>query len=105
MVGLNHLKSIPHTITGRIVGIVEVIRRIALETPDIKPGHGKVQWMLHVRVLVEKIIAPDSVDWMEDDISMSRSSYITRALSDVRNRFERSVLSIPNQFEAFHIQQ
>lgn len=84
--GLNQLEINPHNSTGRVL---EVIRRTASEAPDVKPAHGKVRWMLHVRTLVEKIIAPDSVDWMEDDTSMSRSSYITRALSEIRSRFER----------------
>lgn len=95
-VALNQVKINPHTTTGRIGRAVEVIT--ATEDPDVKPAHGKAQWMSHVRVLVEKIIAPDSVDWMEDDTSMSRNSYITRALSDIRSRFERSVLYISHQF-------
>lgn len=91
-VGLTQLEVGPHTTTGRIGRVVEVIRRIVPEAPDVKPAHGKAQWMSQVRSLVEKIVAPDSVDWMEDDTSMSRNSYTTRALSDVRSRFERFVL-------------
>jgi hypothetical protein len=104
-VGLNLLKIDPHTSTGRIGRVVEVIRRTAPEALDVKPGHGKAIWMSHVRALVEKIIMPDSVDWMDDDTSMSKNSYITRALSDIRNRFERFVLSTSHQFKASHIRQ
>lgn len=104
-VGLSQLKVDPHTITGRIGRILEVIRDTSLEAPDIKPTHGKVQWMSHVKALVEKIIAPDFVNWMEDDTSMSRSSYITRALSDIRSRFERFVLCKLHQLETSHIRQ
>ena len=85
--------------------VLEAIRRTTPEAPDVKPAHGKVQWMSRVRILVERIIAPDSVDWMEDDTSMSRGSYMTRALSDISRRFERFVLGVSHQFQAAHIQQ
>jgi hypothetical protein len=104
-VGLSQLETNPHATTGMIGRVVEVIRRTAPEAPDVKPAHGKVQWMSHVRALVEKIIAPDSVDWMEDDTSMSKNSYITRALSDIRSRFERFVHCPSHKFEASHIRQ
>lgn len=103
VVGLSQLKINPHTTAGRIGRVVEVIRRATPEAPDVKPVHGKVQWMSHVRALVEKIISPESVDWMEDDTSMSRSSYITRALSDIRSRFERFVPRASYHFEASHV--
>jgi len=97
-VRLNQLRSNPRTATGRVERVLEAIRHTTSETPGVKPSHGKVQWMSRVRVLVERIIAPDSVDWMEDDTSMSRNSYISRALSDIRNRFERFVLCVHYYF-------
>ena len=102
-VGLNQLKNDPNTATGRIGRIMEVIRRIAPEAQDVKTGHGKALWMSQVRALVEKIIVPDSINWMEDDTSMSKNSYITRALSDIRNRFERFVCCTYHPFEASHL--
>ena len=104
-VRLNQLRGDPRTATGMIEKVLEAIRHIASEAPDVKPAHGKVQWMSRVRVLVERIIAPDSVDWMEDDTSMSRNSYMTRALSDIRHRFERFVLCVYCLFRTVHILQ
>jgi len=103
-VRLNHLRSSPRTNTERIGRVLEAIRDTAIDGPDVKPAHGRVQWMSRVRVLVERIIAPDSVGWMEDDTSMSRNSYISRALSDIRTRFERFVLSACHQSQAAHTQ-
>lgn len=97
-VGLNQLKIDPNATTGRIGRVVGVIRRIVPKAPDVKPGHGMALWMSHVRGMVEKIIAPDSVDWMEDDTSMSMERYITRALSDIHNRFERFVCCTSHRF-------
>jgi hypothetical protein len=100
-VRLNQLRDNPRTTAGRIGRVLEAIRPITPEAPDVKPAHGKAQWMSRVRVSVERIIAPDSVDWMDDDTSMSRNSYMTRALSDIRNRFERFVRRISHTFEAY----
>ena len=104
-VRLNQLRDSPRTTAERIGRVLEAIRPTAPEAPDVKPANGKVQWMSRVRALVERIIAPDSVDWMEDDTSMSRNSYMTRALSDIRNRFERFVRRICPSFEASYIRQ
>jgi hypothetical protein len=104
-VRLNQLRDGPRTTTERIESVLEAIRQAAPDAPDIKPAHGKVQWMSRVRSVVEGIIAPDSVDWMEDDTSMSRNSYITRALSDIDSRFERFVLCIYHPFQAAHVEQ
>jgi len=103
-VQLNQLRGSPRTNTERIGRVLEAIRNTAVDAPDVKPAHGRVQWMSRVRVLVERIIAPDSVDWMEDDTSISRNSYISRALSDIRRRFERFVLSTYHQSQATHTQ-
>ena len=103
-VRFNQLKSSPRTTAERIGRVLEAIRGTARDAPDTKPVHGRVQWMSRVRALVEKIIAPDSVDWMEDDTSMSRNSYMTRALSDIRKRFERFVLETYHQFQEAHVQ-
>lgn len=89
---MNQLIGSPRTTTEKIRKVLEAIRHTAPDAPDTKPAHGRVQWMSSVRESVERIIAPDSVDWMEDDTSMSRNSYVTRALSDIRDRFERFVL-------------
>ena len=102
-VRLNQLRNNPRTATGRIGRVLEAIWDTASEAPDVKPAHGKVEWMSRVRALVEKIIAPDSTDWMEDDTSMSRNSYMTRALSDIRRRFERFVFCAYRQFHAVYI--
>jgi len=103
-VRLIQLRGSPRSTTGRIGRVLEAIRHTALEAPDVKPAHGRVQWMSRVRGLVERIIAPDSVDWMEDDTSMSRNSFMTRALSDIRSRYERFVLREYYQFQAAHVQ-
>ena len=89
---LNQLRDSPRAATEKIGRVLEAIRHTVPDAPDVNP-HGKSQWMSRVRVLVERIIAPDSVVWM-DDTSMSRNSYMTRALSDIRNRFERFVLCV-----------
>ena len=103
-VRLNQLRISPRTTAERIGRVLEAIRGAPTGEPDTKPAHGRVQWMSRVRVLVERIIAPDSVDWMDDDTSMSRNSYMTRALSDIRRRFERSVLCTYRQFQDAHPQ-
>ena len=104
-VQLNQPRGNPRTTAERMGRLLEAIRHITPDAPDVKPAHGKVLWMSRVRALVEGIIAPDSADWMEDDTSMSRNSYTTRALSDIRNRFERSVFCIYHKFQAAHIEQ
>lgn len=104
-VRLEQLRGNPRATAGRIEKVLEAIRHTTPEIPDVKPAHGKVQWMSRVRVLVEKIIAPDSVDWMEDDASTSRNSYTTRALSDIQNRFERFVFCVYYLFQDVHILQ
>jgi len=104
-VRLIQLRGNPHSTTGRIGRVLEAIRHTDSESPDVKPANGRVQWMSRVRALVERIIAPDSVDWMEDDTSMSRNSYMTRALSDIRSRYERFVLCVYHQFRDAHVQQ
>jgi len=93
-VRLNQIRGNHRTTTGIIGRVLEAIQRATPEAQEVKPAHGKVQWMSRVRLLVERIIAPDSVDWMEDDTSMSRNSYVTRALSDIRSRFEKFVLCV-----------
>lgn len=104
-VRLNQLRGGPRTTTERIGRVLEAIRPGAPDAPDVKPAHGRVQWMSRVRAFVERIIAPDSIDWMEDDTSMSRNSYMTRALSDIRRRFDRFVLCAYRWFQVAHIQQ
>lgn len=101
-VRLDQLRSSPRTTTERIGRVLGAVRDTAAGAQDTKPAHGRVQWMSRVRVFVERIIAPDSVDWMDDDTSMSRNSYMTRALSDIRSRFERFVLCIYHQFQPAH---
>lgn len=102
---LNQLRGNPRITTGRIGKVLEAIQHTTSETPDVKPALGKVQWMSRVKVLVERIIAPDSVDWMEDDTSIPKNSYMTRALSDIQNRFERLVLCVFYQSQVVHILQ
>lgn len=101
-VRLNQSRGGPRATTERIGKVLETIRHTP---PDVKPAHGRIQWMSRVRASVERIIAPDSVDWMEDDTSMSRNSYMTRALSDIRSRFERFVFGTHLRFQIAHIQQ
>ena len=104
-VRLNQLRGSPRATTGRVEKVLEAIQNTTPETPDVKPALGKVHWMSRVRALVEGIIAPESVNWMEDDTSMSRNSYMTRALSDIRSRFERFVPCAYYRFLVVHILQ
>lgn len=104
-VRLNQLRGSPRATAGRVEKVLEAIRHTTPETPDVKPTLGKVRWMSHVRASVERIIAPESVNWMEDDTSMSRNSYVTRALSDIRSRFERFVPYVYYRFPVVHILQ
>ena len=104
-VRLYQLRGSPRASPGRVEKVLEAIRQTTLEAPDVKPALGKVHWMSHVRTSVERIIAPESVNWMEDDTSMSRNSYMTRALSDMRSRFERFVPCVYYRFIVVHILQ
>lgn len=47
------------------------------------------RWKRDVWKVVQAIIEPDDVDWMDDDEEMDDMKFIERALSDIENRFER----------------
>lgn len=100
---MNQLKNNPRTTIGRIGKVLEAIRNTTPEAPDVKPVEGEGQWKSRVRALVERIIAPDCVDWMEDDAKKDR--YANRALSYIRKRFERFVPCVYYQFESSDIRQ
>ena len=56
---------------------------------DESTGH----WRRGVRDIVQSIVEPDDLDWMEDEEDMSEIQFIERALSYVENRFERCAFS------------
>ena len=56
---------------------------------DAQPEPPQRTWRIRVRTIVQAIIEPDEISWMDDDESMSDTQYIARAFSEVENRFER----------------
>ncbi|KAH8096675.1 hypothetical protein BXZ70DRAFT_1032531, partial [Cristinia sonorae] len=48
-------------------------------------------WRTRIRTIVQAIVEPDEVAWMDDDETLSDMQYITRALTEVENRFDRPV--------------
>ncbi|KAJ3556801.1 hypothetical protein NM688_g1817 [Phlebia brevispora] len=51
------------------------------------------RWREGVQSVVQAIIEPDEVAWMDDDDSLSDVQYISRALGEVEGRFARSPIS------------
>ncbi|TCD67266.1 serine/threonine-protein kinase M1 [Steccherinum ochraceum] len=48
-------------------------------------------WRNRVRIIVQAIVEPDEISWMDDDESLSDSQYISRACNEVENRFDRPI--------------
>lgn len=48
-------------------------------------------WRQRVRDLVNDIIAPDALEWMDDDETLTDEAYARRALIDMQARFAKSV--------------
>ena len=46
-------------------------------------------WRQQVQHVVNEIIAPDSLHWMDDDDAMSASHVCRRSLQEVQNRYEQ----------------
>ena len=74
---------------GRLAVLSEVVQSSVRAANDPKSTRSKSQWLARVRTSVEAIIAPDDLTWMDDDNSLSRNQYATRALADISRRFKR----------------
>lgn len=51
--------------------------------------NGESDWRIHLLEVVQTLVAPDEVKWMEDEGTLADSQYISRALDDVEGRFKR----------------
>ncbi|KAI0797124.1 hypothetical protein C8Q75DRAFT_710778 [Abortiporus biennis] len=51
----------------------------------------RLPWRRTVRDLIETIIQPDEITWIDDDHNVTDGKYISRALSDVEGRYERPI--------------
>ncbi|KAJ7688699.1 hypothetical protein B0H17DRAFT_938064 [Mycena rosella] len=60
------------------------------DKPEAKPE--TVKWRQQIRESVQEVIFPITIDWMDDDETMSEEDYAQRALDDVKARFERQLV-------------
>lgn len=61
---------------------------------DVEMSHyhsERQAWRRGIRTVVQAIIEPDDLAWMDDDESLSDAQYIARALSDIETRFDRFI--------------
>lgn len=56
---------------------------------EVQLENPQVSWRIQVKLVVQAIVEPDEILWMDDDESLSDMQYINRALSEVENRFDR----------------
>ena len=48
-----------------------------------------IGWRSHVKSIVQALVEPDQVEWMEDDESSTDTQYISRALNEIEERFKK----------------
>jgi hypothetical protein len=56
--------------------------------PDKRFGKTN-EWRSDVKTVLQEILVPDIVSWMDDDETLSNDEYTRRVLNDLRHRFER----------------
>ncbi|KAH9844382.1 uncharacterized protein C8Q71DRAFT_696515 [Rhodofomes roseus] len=61
---------------------------------SVEAQSANAAWRMLVRTNVEAIIAPQVVDWMDDEGSFSDARYMARALQEVEQRYQRSLYNI-----------
>lgn len=59
------------------------------EDEDAPARELEPSWRIRVKSIVQSMIEPDEVSWMDGDESISDTQYATRACSEVENRFDR----------------
>lgn len=75
----------------RVAALLEVVQRSMHGVNERESTRRKPQWLIKVRAIVEFIVAPDRLSWVDDGISMSRNQYAIRALTEIGNRNKKSV--------------
>lgn len=88
----------------RVAALLEIVQSNMHAINDREVIRKKPQWLLKVRSIVEIIVAPEQLAWMDDENTMSRNQYAIRALSDIGNRSKRCVhptLVCRSQFKSY----
>ncbi|KAI0080860.1 hypothetical protein K474DRAFT_1682349 [Panus rudis PR-1116 ss-1] len=60
--------------------------------PVDKTDKASKDWRATVKKIVQSIVEPDDLNWMDDDESLTDAQYIHRALQDIESRFEQRPL-------------
>ena len=56
---------------------------------DAQPAKPPLPWRTEVKSIVQAIVEPDELSWMDDDESLSDVQYMERAFNDIEVRFQR----------------
>lgn len=64
---------------------VDIVRGVCASLP------GDPAWKRRVHSLMQEIVHPDIISWMDDDTGADDNKFVTRALDDFQDRFERFV--------------
>lgn len=55
------------------------------------PENPAIQYRRDVRNIVQRIVQPEDLNWMDDDEGITDEQFAERAVGDIRHRFERCV--------------
>lgn len=93
------LDSIVEALEDESEGTLDLITatKAQLEVRNRRPdteGQARVQledsgWRSRVKSIVQVLVEPDQLEWMEDDESLTDTQYISRALNEIEERFKR----------------
>ncbi|KAJ6486408.1 hypothetical protein C8R47DRAFT_1216527 [Mycena vitilis] len=75
----------------------ELDERLAKDSSSVdetqaNPAVVALKWREELREMVQDIIFPITISWMDDDRAMSERDYAQRAVDDVKARFERQLV-------------
>lgn len=73
---------------GALVDDINIRLALTKPQPSKTPGELSYAWRAKMRQLVQEIVVPQEILWMEDDF-MTVDAYVERALHEIQERFKR----------------
>ncbi len=92
------LESILITLSGTAERLSHLIDMVEIRLAKLRASEGATpqgspvemsSWRSRVRDIVQTLVQPDEVQWMEDGDALPDAQYISRALNEVEERFMR----------------
>lgn len=69
--------------------VATVYSTVPLAQDALNKGDSATQWQRDVGKVVQTIIEPDDLDWMDSDEDIDEAKFVERALSAIESRFVR----------------